>query len=110
MGYLLKAICSCGYESKEIMQGIGFDYARKGIYYEPAWCDNCGIVEARDGREEHPECKTCHAVMHFYQEEDEAPVTYDILGLRETDYDKRKWHCPRCQQQELSFVKIGLWD
>jgi hypothetical protein len=110
MGYVLKATCACGYQSEEILQGIGFDYARNGVYFEPAYCDRCGTVEVRDGREESPQCETCYGAMHFYQAEDDAPAIDEILGLPQTDYGKRTWHCPHCKQDTLSFVTTGFWD
>jgi hypothetical protein len=110
MGHVLKARCQCGYQSEELLQGIGFDYAWNRAYFEPAYCNNCGTVEVRDGREKNPLCATCYDVLHFYQAEDEAPTPDEIPGLPQTDYGKRSWYCPRCHQDTLSFITTGFWD
>lgn len=105
MGSILKAVCSCGFIADDIMQGIGFDYSSGKLQLEPAYCDECGILAAREVNSG-AQCEQCNRAMKFYsQPNEEASV-----GLIISTPPEGLQHCPRCKQNNLQFTSIGLWD
>ena len=110
MGNLIQPSCTCGYFAVPMMQGLGDSFFESGIYYEPAWCSNCTIVEPRNGNEKEPTCCTCHDKMHFYKRGYATPNTTSILP--DTNYlqQKKYWFYPACKQEKLEFIFVGLWD
>jgi hypothetical protein len=111
MGTLIKAVCSCGYASKVMQQGIGFAYFDTGDYYEPAYCDQCGEVRLRN-RRKRPRCGYCRKRMHFYFDDVGANPVPSPDDLVFTNYLEQKelWHCPACKQETLRFEQWGTWD
>ena len=93
-----------------MMQGLGDSFFKSGIYYDPAWCSNCAIVEPRNGNEKEPTCCTCHDKMNFYKRGYATPNTTSILP--DTNYlqQKKYWFYPACKQEKLEFIFVGLWD
>jgi predicted Zn-ribbon and HTH transcriptional regulator len=112
MGDLIKPICSCGYESEQMKQGIGFKYIETGVFYEPAFCDNCGIVEERDASEKSLKCVRCKGRMPYYKTLIKARAKDRYSGFPNTDYINKRlyWHCPKCKEQSLQFLHEGMWD
>ena len=113
MGYLLLANCKCGYKSKTLQQGVGFNYSEDGSYYEVAYCDGCKRVQDADSSQVGASCKRCKAPLRFYKEDIEMTETStNDFGFPNTDYLEQKeyWHCPKCKQETLTFSSAGLWD
>jgi predicted Zn-ribbon and HTH transcriptional regulator len=113
MGSIIKAICPCGLESEEIMQGIGFNYLERSIQMEPAFCDACGIVIGRDIQKLYSKCPKCRKKMTFYkpetEEEDDEAIGYSFASDNYLQ-QREKWHCPRCKRETLRFEFMGCWD
>jgi hypothetical protein len=111
MGNIISATCKCGLESEEIFQGIGFNYYSNHVRIEPAYCDQCGIVVGRDMCKSFSKCPKCRMKMKFY---------YEVLGTKNDEGDDTPsseylesqdlWHCPRCNEETLSFNFMGCWD
>ncbi len=112
MGNIIQAVCPCGLESEEILQGIGFGYFTNGIRTEPAYCDTCGIVIGRDICKSISKCPTCRRKVKFYVEDAKESKAEDQPCLATDDYlqHKEHWHCPRCKKETLAFESFGLWD
>ncbi|HSN61721.1 MAG TPA: hypothetical protein VLR49_12350 [Ferruginibacter sp.] len=110
MGNLIQPACSCGYIGEQMMQGLGYSFFESGIYYEPAWCPNCAIVEPMDGNERQPTCTSCQGEMHFYKRGNSSPDA--TSSFPDTSYlqQKQYWFCPACKQEKLEFIVLGLWD
>jgi hypothetical protein len=110
MGQLIQPSCSCGYQAPVMKQGLGDSFIETGIYYEPAYCDHCGIVESHDGRETDPTCSRCLGSMVFYKEG--MALEKSSTGLPDCNYLEKKkyWHCPACSEETLEFMFSGLWD
>jgi hypothetical protein len=110
MGQLIQPSCSCGYQAPVMQQGFGDSFIETGIYYEPAYCDHCGIVDSRDARETNPTCSHCLGAMVFYKEG--ITLAKSSTGLPDSNYLEKKkyWHCPACREKKLEFVFVGLWD
>ena len=109
MGNLIQPSCTCGFLAVPMMQGLGDSFFESGIYYEPAWCSNCTMVEPKNGNEKEPTCSTCHDKIHFYKRGYASPNTTSILP--DTNYlrQKKYWFCPACKKEKLEFIFVGLW-
>jgi ribosomal protein L37AE/L43A len=112
MGSLIRATCTCGFESEQIMQGFGFMYFETEAFYEPAYCDHCGTIVEMDGRDQVPVCEKCNNKMTYYKNEVDAPAVNELTGMPNTEYlsEREFWHCPRCKKQNLKFIHEGMWD
>lgn len=112
MGNIIQAVCPCGLESEEILQGIGFGYFTNGIRTESAYCDACGIVIGRDISKSFSKCPASRRKIKFYLEDVEESEVENQPGMATDDYlqQKEHWHCPRCKRETLTFESLGLWD
>ena len=100
MGDILVARCECGYRSRQLHIGFGFEAGSEWI---PFGCPKCGVVRAV--REKEPlRCPRCGGPGLSYQldsgdEERGTELKLDAL-----------WECPKCGKQSLRFESVGLWD
>ncbi|ALJ00766.1 hypothetical protein [Rufibacter tibetensis] len=111
MGNIIQASCTCGLESEQIFQGIGFQYYETRIRLEPAYCDLCGIVSGKDMGKNFCKCPKCRKKMKFYYEGLEADDNEDS-DFPSSEYleSKEHWHCPKCKDENLIFGSMGCWD
>jgi rubredoxin len=113
MGSIIQAVCPCGLKSKEIMQGIGFNYPELKKQIEPAYCDSCSIVIGRDISKLYCKCPTCRIKVVFYKPEiNEREVDISEYSFVSDSYlqERDKWHCPNCKRETLQFEFRGCWD
>lgn len=110
MGNLIQASCGCGYNSEPLRQGIGFNFMQSGSFYEPAYCNRCGIIEMPDGSEPNPACSQCNGALTVYRPQVIANVREEgVLGYEDIPAGQH-WHCPACQAPSLKFTVLGMWD
>jgi hypothetical protein len=112
MGGIIKAICSCGNQSKEMMIGFGFNYPSEEIVYHPAYCNQCGLIDVKGSNEQSPACGRCNNLMVFYKGETVPAGPDPFLSFPSMDYleEHDKWYCPLCKRKELVFEDCGCWD
>ena len=100
MGSVLQARCECGYVSREIFAGGGFDGGRN----VPARCDHCREVITLDPTKQRLRCSRCGR---------KPAATYDVFAnADELDETIRPatYESPRCHTPRLTFDFVGIWD
>lgn len=94
MGLIIRAVCSCGYTSKEIFQGHG------GESYNVQWpanCASCRQIVTADPQTRR--CSRCNGQIA------------ELLGDPAAEFELRAEHkCPRCGKCTLHFEPVGIWD
>ena len=103
MGSILKASCPCGYDSSNMYIGVGrvFPSLHNIIFY----CDDCSLVQTEKNDSEKFVCLDCMNEITPYTKDDEKVE----FGIEPSD-NLKKYHCPKCKNESLSFRSIGLWD
>lgn len=107
MGYLLRAVCQCGYQSNELAEGAGFASMRTGLVFTMAYCDDCESVQSAAVADEPPACETCHKQLAYYEDGLNKLSPPHKSGKT---VEAQSWHCPVCKSNSLHFEWIGLWD
>ena len=105
MGQLLKAHCTCGFTSENLMAGPGLATLETSKAYRLVYCDHCENVQSTTSNDNNPQCETCGHTLSFY----EGPVQRRSL-FPSFDYTKGRHHCPGCKTHHLRFIVTGLWD
>ena len=103
MGDILKAFCPCGYGSSELYIGAGriFSSSYNLIFY----CDDCCLIQTESNDSEKFVCLDCvNEIIPYTKDDDEVE-----FGLEPSETLK-KYHCPKCKNESLSFRSVGRWD
>ena len=121
MGTIIKAICKCGFESKDILAGGGFSNFQTTCM-APAICLNCRKFLVKNYKEKDENCPTCGKKVVFYNDPSlqirikEPTKARVIFSWRISDDGKdfrlpdTLYLCPECGEMTLTFVEGGFWD
>jgi hypothetical protein len=100
MGSLLQAFCPCGYRSREIFAGGGFDGGRN----IPGRCDYCREIITINPNKKRVRCTRCGRKPVALEE------VIHLDEMTETIGEKKAYLCPKCNSTSLTFEFIGTWD
>jgi len=96
MGAILKAHCSCGYESGDLIEGCGFDPASCRDLARCGHCQEIVTVPSFSVRKRCPKCRRKVDVIAIKEEgESSKPIMIE---------------CPRCKKSTLALDEVGMWD
>jgi len=117
MGMMLKPFCECGSEFQTEFVGGGFSNI-KFYCNVPFICYHCKTVFSKNGvdgeKKNCPKCrrKTSPLGMISKTPPEEIPSIFDweIDDDRVYYLEDKKYECPNCGEEELSFEMMGLWD
>lgn len=121
MGEIIKAICTCGFESENIFAGGGFQNFQTTCT-APAICLNCRKFLIKNYKKKHEKCPDCGKGVTFYNnpslqiQTDESKksrviFSWHISGKRgDFQLPDTQYLCPRCGKMTLTFIVIGNWD
>lgn len=124
MGAIVKGLCSCGYESRELDIGGGMMPGSGDRV--PVCCPDCSSMWAADAsRASHP-CRRCRGETYRLHEAGNfAPadcltrfrVSYPWdLDCTELDDEETgpvpdvRYRCPDCGKIEMDLAEYGCWD
>ena len=116
MGMMLKPFCKCGSEFQTEFVGGGFSNTK--FYCNiPFICYHCNIIFSKNGsdgkKKNCPKCRRKTSSLGMISKtEPEKPTIFDWeIGNDAVYYlEEKKYNCPNCEEEELSFEVVGLWD
>ena len=121
MGSILRAKCSCGFDSGELLVGGGFhDFMT--VCEIPCYCDHCGIlllvnVKNETGIKKYNKCPKCMRKVKYYGEISDGLIeNYDEVFDWNINDDKSyllkegPHYCPKCKKENLIFFNVACWD
>jgi hypothetical protein len=98
MGSVVQAVCSCGYQSAELLDGFGMMF--DGPVYQLFTCDRCREVRAVNVRTKRPRCPGCRRSIRARFRSHEKWVDKEPPALP----------CPRCAAPALVLNLLAIWD
>ncbi len=113
MSSIIIPVCKCGNEYQVLYIGTGMESHETECRF-PAPCFNCkSIVEANIFKEK-KRCR-CNKRVEPYGEYDpdeciEYPIVWEYIKGVMFVLDNKKYICPNCLEEELTFEKIGFCD
>jgi len=111
MGSHVKALCQCGMESEIFIGGGKFNF--KTVQYFPCLCENCKDVVQVNLKLSELKCPNCKEVIMPYYHSLLVGVEGKEIIARSFDdvLTNGTYQCPKCENQNLRFVKGHiLWD
>jgi len=93
MGAIIRAQCSCGYDSGALPEGVGF--ARRGNLI--ARCIQCRDIIAVRADTSPMRCHQCQGPVVIL---DRVPIGEGAVPIE----------CPRCSEMTLTCAAEGMWD
>ena len=97
MGEIIRSVCKCGYDTKELFVGIGM--CGFGDYYVLGHCKKCKNIQEIDGIDPPPHiCKKCKELVSVIDIPNN--ISYEELSIP----------CPKCAEYSLNFEETGTWD
>ena len=119
MGSLIGAFCKCGYESKEMHLGGGFNNFMSNCSF-PYYCEDCKTLFIANKLAKKANCPKCKNNNVFPYDDKRACKTKgnEIFEWNITDDDSDKtiiltdgkYICPKCNKYELSFLHLAYYD
>lgn len=124
MGAIIRPICTCGKVFRHMFLGGGMMNYNDYVYL-PYYCDECKEIRKGNFLKGKCKCSVCRKEMTLYGRtigyfsDDESDRTYNpeklvfdwVIGM-DLQYilEDKKYHCPSCKNDDLTFEDNGSWD
>jgi len=112
MGTKTKARCQCGYASNDILIGGGMRNFHYTHYY-PCLCVDCEDV-VQVNLKGIPFCPNCNGANVIPFDDERLRGEYqepEICTTQYHDVSNGFYHCPKCKEMTLRFLKsLYMWD
>lgn len=108
MGAIVQANCPCGFITDSLFVGSGMNYIEDKWNPEPAICLYCFRFHATNYNSKRPRCPGCRKRLTFYI--DDSKTWQATQGEQIFDIYRSKCRCPDCDQLEMTFEVVGVWD
>ena len=97
MGGIIRSVCKCGYDTKDLFVGCGM--VGPEYVYVLSHCKKCKEISVINDMKPPPHnCKNCKENISVIDLPDD--VGYEVLSIP----------CPKCEEHYLKFQETGLWD
>jgi hypothetical protein len=119
MGDILRAACSCGFQSDALFVGGGM---RNFMTFcgAPALCSSCSELHVLNYLDPRPSCPECGRPVSFYNDP-QLTSEFKVGGSAEPVFSSRLeastfllldvfYRCPRCDHFDMRFEPVGNWD
>lgn len=116
MGNILKPVCVCKKDFEEIFLGTGMRIlGGKNRDIVPSQCNHCKTIVETNLYNKRYRCLKCKRKVEPYVKIRKVEVEdyFKDYGMDyEFDYEleDKKYKCPNCNEVELKFEWVGLWD
>ena len=116
MGNMVKPICKCEHEFEDLFMGTGMRLlGEKNRDYVPSPCFHCKTVVETNLYNKRYQCPKCKRKVEPYVELKKVEVEeyFKSFGLNheyEYELEDKKYKCPNCNEVELKFEWVGMWD
>lgn len=114
MGQILQPKCKCEYPFKNLFVFGGFLNFDKECMV-PTPCYSCGILFTRNILKPQLKCPKCRKSVSFYGEivnemEETEGIDWGLTNDSRYVLVEKKYKCPVCKEDELTFEDGGNWD
>jgi predicted RNA-binding Zn-ribbon protein involved in translation (DUF1610 family) len=117
MGTMVQPKCKCNHEFNNLFLGGGFSDFWKSCRV-PSPCFHCKDVFELNILNKRYLCPKCRRKSTPYGEISTIPSSKPLVFEWEIDFETsstyeledKKYKCPNCGEEELSFKMMGLWD
>lgn len=117
MGVMVQPKCKCNHEFKELNLGGGFSDFRTTCCV-PSPCFNCKDVFELNIFNKRHRCPKCRRKSTPFGEITTTPSPNPLVfewGINFEDsstyeLEDKKYRCPVCNEEELTFQVVGCWD
>ena len=104
MGDIIKGYCNCGYQSDDLFLGVGMN---GGTGKTVCYCTHCKKIQTEPSYNIPKLCQDCgKQIVPYTSGEDDVKFS----EFEEDDNEIKKYHCPKCNKEELKFISTGIWD
>jgi predicted RNA-binding Zn-ribbon protein involved in translation (DUF1610 family) len=115
MGSVIRPVCKCNSNFPSLYAGGGFsDW--KDVCNVPTPCFHCQTIFTRNLYNKILRCPKCRKVVHPYGEVVDFNNDMDKVFSWSFQFNKKyqllskKFRCPVCKEEELSFIREAMWN
>lgn len=129
MGSMLRAQCSCGFQSGIIYAGGGMMNFNE-VLNAPALCKKCRSFLVENYLKHDSRCPHCGEKILFYNDPGlfkgnltkdrtnylfhwRLPDNFDSIHPENNNFfclPKTNYTCPQCGKMKMKFIDVGCWD